>query len=110
MSQRSPPTEPGGGATDLGGERSSAALREIAEESIGSPAFTCVVEIASQAALLACVWLACRLLRKPASERLGLVATGLPLAKGAVVLFAVLPGFTEEIFYRGFLQRGLLLR
>ncbi|MFN0241447.1 MAG: lysostaphin resistance A-like protein [Planctomycetota bacterium] len=143
----------------LGGERSGERLGEIAQEALGGPAIAWTALIASQLALLACAWLACRILRKPAHERLGLVATGLrpvqravvlvatvvPFALGLVaaglveralgsssddtlglqrmwsegsrggsaawiLLIALLPGFVEEVFYRGFLQRGLLLR
>lgn len=143
----------------VGGERSAERLGEIAEDVLGSKAFAWTAVILSQVVLLACVWLACRVLGKPARERLGLLATGLRPAQGAVVLvatvvpfalglaaawlvttvsgssgddtlglqrmwhegsrggsamwilmIALLPGFTEEVFYRGFLQRGLLLR
>lgn len=143
----------------LGGERSGERLGEIAEEALGSGAFTWAALIASQVALLACAWLGCRVLGKPARERLGLVATRwgpvqravvlvatvVPFALGLVaaslvnnaigssgddtlglqrmwqegsrggsvawiLLIALLPGFVEEVFYRGFLQRGLLLR
>jgi membrane protease YdiL (CAAX protease family) len=147
------------GRAALGGERSGERLGEIAREALGSKALAWAAVIASQLAVLACAWLACRMLRKPARERLGLVATGLRPVQGAVVLvaavvpfalglaaawlvesaigsssddplglqrmwsegsrggsvawillIALLPGFVEEVFYRGFLQRGLLLR
>ncbi|MCA9284124.1 MAG: CPBP family intramembrane metalloprotease [Phycisphaerales bacterium] len=143
----------------IGGVRSGVQLEVIAKEAIGSGAAPWIMVIASQAVLLACAWLACRVLGKPARERLGLVATNLgplpatillvattaPFALGIVaawlvervvgspngeaiglqrmwyegsrlesagwiVLIALLPGFAEEVFYRGFLQRGLLLR
>lgn len=143
----------------LGGERSGERLAEIAQESLGSPTFAWTTLIASQLAMLMCAWRACRVLGKPARERLGLVATGLSSMHGAVLLIAtvvpfavglatatlvdsaigstsddalglqrmwsegsrggsaawilliaLLPGFVEELFYRGFLQRGLLLR
>ncbi len=143
----------------LGGERSGDRLGEIAKGALESPAMAWTTVIASQVALLACAWLACRTLRKPAHQRLGLVATGLRPVQRAVVLvatvvpfalglalatliskalgsssdgalglqrmwsegsrgasvawilmLALLPGFVEEVFYRGFLQRGLLLR
>lgn len=143
----------------LGGDRTGERLGEIARETTGSQALAWTAVIASQVTLLACAWLACRLLRKPAHERLGLVATHLRPVQRAVVLvatvvpfalalvvasllrsaidpssddslglrrmwsegsrggsvawillIALLPGFVEEVFYRGFLQRGLLLR
>ena len=143
----------------LGGERSAERLGEIATEAIGAGALAWTVVIASQVVLFACAWLACRVLQKPVSERLGLVATNLSLVQGAVLLtattvpfaaglvaaglvssafgsssddavglqrlwlegsrgasvawilvIALLPGFVEEVFYRGFLLRGLLLR
>ena len=55
----------------LGGERSAERLGEIAKEAIGSGALAWIVVIASQVALFACVWLACRVLQKPVRERLG---------------------------------------
>jgi hypothetical protein len=143
----------------LGGERSGEGLGEVAQEALGSEAFAWTTVIASQSALLACAWLACRVLGKSARERLGLLVTGLHPVQGAVLLvvtvvpfalgvvaawlvssaigssgadtlgmqrmwregsrggsvawillIALLPGFVEEVFYRGFLQRGLLLR
>lgn len=143
----------------IAGERSSERFRDIAEGSIRTSASAWTTVIFSQLALLACAWLACRVLRKPARERLGLVATGLrplegtvlllatavPFALGLgaawlvsqvsspseadplglqrmwsegsrgasvawILLIALLPGFVEEVFYRGFLQRGLSLR
>jgi len=143
----------------LGGESSRDRLGEIAQEALRSDAFAWITVIATQVALLACAWLACRILRRPVHERLGLRATGLGPVQGAVVLvatvvpfalglaaawlvesaigsssddalglqrmwsegsrggsvawvllIALLPGFVEEVFYRGFLQRGLLLR
>jgi len=143
----------------LGGERSGEQLGEIAKKAIESDAFSWIALIASQLTLLACAWLACRLLQKRAHDRLGLVATSLGPVQGAtllvatvvpfaaglvaawvvssgngsssddmsglqrmwyegsraesaawILLIALLPGVTEEVFYRGFLQRGLLLR
>ncbi len=143
----------------LAGERSRERFEAAASDAIASPAFSWSALIASQAALLACAWLACRALRKPARERLGLRATrlgplhgaillcstsvpfalgllaawlvgqvvdapdddalglqrmwseGSPAASAAwILLIALVPGFVEELFYRGFLQRGLLLR
>lgn len=141
----------------LGGERSAEQVSEIAKQALESDAFTWTSVIASQAALLVCAWLACRVLGKRAHERLGLVSTNLrpvqravmlvatvvPFALGLVVasllsnafggssdgasslermwsvgsragssawilLIALVPGFVEEVFYRGLLQRGLL--
>ncbi len=46
----------------LGGERSSERLGAITQEALESESFTWMTVIASQAALLACAWLACRLL------------------------------------------------
>lgn len=143
----------------LGGERSAERLGEIAKAALDSEAMAWVSVIAPQLALLACAWLACRVLGKPAHPRLGLVATGLrpieatvvlvatvvPFALGLaaawvvqstlgsssddtvglqrmwsegsrgmsaawILLIALLPGFAEEVFYRGLLQRGLLQR
>lgn len=143
----------------LGGERSTGALRAITEQAVESPALLWTALIATQLALFACAWLACRVLRQPARARLGLeptyvsplhgavliAASVLPFALGLgaawcvelvigsssegalglrrmwsegsrgasvawILLIALLPGFAEEVFYRGFLQRGLLLR
>jgi CAAX protease family protein len=143
----------------IGGERSRDRLREISRDALGSEAFAWISVIASQVAVLACAWLACRVVRKPAYARLGLLGTGLgslqaavllvatvvPFALGLaaawlvssavgsssedalglqrmwregsrgasaawILLIALLPGFAEEVFYRGLLQRGLLLR
>lgn len=143
----------------LAGEKPSEKLRRIAESATDSSAFAWVSVIASQIALLACVWLAWRLLGRPARERLGLaharltpahnlvllVGTIVPFAIGLflawlvglatgtpdqsvgplqqmwtqgtkfesiawVMLIALVPGFVEELFYRGFLLRGLLLK
>jgi membrane protease YdiL (CAAX protease family) len=143
----------------LRGEHSGGRLGKIAANALASPAMVWATVIASQIALLACAWIACRMLRKPVHERLGLVATELrpvqravmliatvvPFALGLVaaslvsnalglssddtsglqrmwsegsrggsvawiLVIALLPGFMEEVFYRGFLQRGLLLR
>jgi len=143
----------------LEGERSSAAIETSTEAALGSPAMTWAAVLASQLALLTSAWLACRVLRKPAGERLGLAPTGLSPWQGAllcvatvvpcvlgfgaawllervvgssgedalglqrmwsegsrgasvawVLLIALGPGFAEELFYRGFLLRGLLLR
>jgi membrane protease YdiL (CAAX protease family) len=142
-----------------GGERSIERLGKVAEDALGSEALAWATVIVTQLALLACAALACRLLGKPARERLGLVATDLRPMQGAVLLVAttvpfalgllaaslvaklvgssdddtlglqrmwsegsrgssvawilligLLPGFVEEVFYRGLLQRGLLLR
>lgn len=143
----------------LAGEKSSEKLRRIAESATNSSAFAWASVIASQLALLACVWLAWRVLGRPARDRLGLagarftpahnlvllVGTIVPfgiglflawlvgLATGTsdqsvgplqqmwtrgtqvesiawVMLIALVPGFVEELFYRGFLLRGLLLK
>lgn len=140
----------------LAGEKSSAELRRIAEATTNSSEFAWLSVIASQLALLACIWLAWRLLGKPKLDRFGLarsclgptrsivllVATVIPFASGLalawlmslatgspegplqrmwtegskfesiawVLLIAMVPGFVEEVFYRGFLQRGLLLK
>lgn len=143
----------------LAGEKSSEELRRIAESATNSSAFAWASVIASQIALLACVWLAWRLLGRPARDRFGLAATRLtpaqslvllvgtivPFAIGLflawlvglatgtsdqsvgplqqmwtrgtkfesiawVMLIALVPGFIEEVFYRGFLLRGLLLK
>ena len=64
----------------LGGESSRDRLGEIAQEALRSDAFAWITVIATQVALLACAWLACRILRKPVHERLGLRATGLGLS------------------------------
>ncbi len=140
----------------LAGEKSSAELRRIAEAATNSSTFAWLSVIASQLALLACIWLAWRLLGKPKLDRFGLaqsglgptrsivllVATIIPFAFGLtlawlmsiatkstdgplqrmwtegskfesiswVLLIAIVPGFVEEVFYRGFLLRGLLLK
>ena len=143
----------------IAGERSSESLRRIAESATNSSAFAWASVIASELALLACVWLAWRVLGRPARDRLGLagarltpahnlvllVGTIVPfgiglflawlvgLATGTsdpsagplqqmwtqgtqfesiawVMLIALVPGFVEELFYRGFLLRGLLLK
>ncbi|MEQ1892426.1 MAG: CPBP family intramembrane glutamic endopeptidase [Planctomycetota bacterium] len=143
----------------LDGERASAAIESSTEAALGSPAMTWAAVLASQLALLTSAWLACRVLRKPAGERLALASTGLSPLQGAllcvatvvpcvlgfgaawllervvgpsnadalglqrmwsegsrgasvawVLLIALGPGFAEELFYRGFLLRGLLLR
>lgn len=143
----------------IGGESSGDRLGQIAQQAVESGSFAWIALITSQLALLACAWLACRMLRTPARDRLGLVATGLSSMQGAVLLvatavpfalgllaasfvqgfiepssedslgltrmwsegsraesvawillIAILPGFVEEVFYRGFLQRGLLMR
>ena len=142
----------------LAGEQSGERLGEIAKEAIGSSSLAWTLLIASQVVLLACAWLACRVLRKPARARLGLVTTNLePMQRavllvatvvpfglglvaawlvssvngssrvdatglqqmwhegsrvesvGWILLIALLPGFVEEVFYRGFLLRGFLL-
>jgi len=138
-----------------GGARSGEELGEAAQVALDSKPMLWTLVIATQVAMLACARLACRVLGKPARERLGLLPTGLRPAQGAVVLastvvpfalgllaawlasppdedalglkrmwsegsrgasvawvllIALLPGFVEEVFYRGFLQRGLLLR
>lgn len=141
----------------LDGERSREQFQQIAEAAVGSPANAWASVIASQLALLACLWLFWRLLGKPQRERFGLVsislrplhqvilivATVVPFALGLslawlvslvlgepdqsnnpllrmwsqgsraqsvlwTLLIALLPACTEEIFYRGFLQKGLL--
>lgn len=146
-------------AAVLGGARESAAIEASTEAALASPAMSWAAVLASQLALLASAWLACRVLRKPAGERLALAPTGLSPLQGAllcvatvvpfalglaagglvervvgpsgddalglqrmwsegsrgasvgwVLLIALGPGFAEELFYRGFLQRGLLLR
>jgi membrane protease YdiL (CAAX protease family) len=142
----------------LAGDQSGERLGEIAKEAIGSSSLAWTLLIASQVVLLACAWLACRVLRKPARARLGLVATYLepmqrmallvatvvPFGLGLVaawllsrvigsssvdatglqrmwhegsrvesvvwiLLIGLLPGFVEEVFYRGLLLRGFLL-
>jgi len=143
----------------LDGARSSTAIETSTADTLGSPAMTWAAVLASQLALLASAWLACRVLRTPARERLGLAPTGLSILQAAllcvatvvpfalglglgslvermvgpsgedalglqrmwsegsrgasvawILLIALAPGFAEELFYRGFLQRGLLLR
>jgi hypothetical protein len=98
----------------LAGEKSSEKLRRIAESAPNSSAFAWASVIASQIALLACVWLAWRLLGRPARDRLGLAgapltpAHNLVLLVGTIVpfgiglflawLIALVPGFVEELF------------
>jgi membrane protease YdiL (CAAX protease family) len=141
------------------GERSESRLTAIAEGAVKSGPATWSMVILSQLALLACAWVACRILRQPMRQRVGLLQTGLGAGQGTIValatvlpfalglvaawlvemilpssgegsaglrrmwsegsrgesvawilLIALLPGFVEEVFYRGFVQRGLLLR
>ncbi len=63
--------------------------------------------IASQLALLACAWLACRMLRKSTHQRLGLVATGLHPVRGAVVLVATVVPFALGLVAEWFSVRSL---
>lgn len=143
----------------IGGEQSAERIGAIAREAIHSPTMVWVSLVLTQASMLACAWLGCRLVRKPARVRLGLLPTGLSVVEGTlllvatvipfaigivlawllsiatgmtndmapelqrmwlvgsrsgsvawVLLIALVPGFVEEACFRGFVQRGLLLR
>jgi membrane protease YdiL (CAAX protease family) len=147
------------GRAALDGEQSGERLGEIAQEALDSSSMYWTLVISSQIVLLTVALLACRVLRKPMGERLGLVATSLnpvqqavllaatvvPFSLGVgaawlvssvirssnaeslglqrmwyegsriesaswILLIALLPGFVEEVFYRGFLLRGFVLR
>lgn len=76
----------------LAGERSTERITEVTLAAVESPAFLWVSLVVSQLTLLACAGLACRWLRVPARERLGLASSGLrPLQALALGLATAVP-------------------
>jgi membrane protease YdiL (CAAX protease family) len=76
----------------LAGERSTERITELTLAAVESPAFLWVSLVVSQLTLLVCAALACRWLRVPARERLGLVTSGLsPLQALALGLATAVP-------------------
>ena len=76
----------------LAGERSTERITEVTLAAVESPPFLWVSLVVAQLTLLACVGLACRWLRVPTRERLGLVPSGLrPLQALALGLATAVP-------------------